>query len=267
MHPRITTHSNAFPKTDPLASDLARLRRLGIDRHSLHRAKLETEGHAAARALVGDSGVEITHLVHSNMFTLADPGAWPAEGQALIDSIDTAAELGVPVLYGTTGPAGGLTWEAAVEHLGRALIVPRAHARERGVRLLFETTNPQYADIDCFHSLRDTVIGAEAVGAGVCLDIHASWTEAGLDGTIARAAPLIGLVQVSDYAPGSRTLDRAVPGEGVIPLDRIIGWILATGYSGLFDIELVNGAGATDRDEALARAVTNLTAILERLGA
>ena len=267
MHPRITTHSNAFPKTDPLAADLERLRRLGIDRHSLHRAKLEAEGHEAVRDRVTGSGVEITHLVHPAMFTLADPDAWPAEGQALIDSIDTAAALGVPVVYGTTGPAGGLTWERAVENLRRALVVPRSHARERGIGLLFETTNPQYADIDCFHSLRDTVTGAEAVGAGVCLDIHASWTEAGLDATIARAAPLIGLVQVSDYAPGSRTLDRAVPGEGVIPLERIIGWILATGYAGLFDIELVDNAGTSDRDRALALAVANLTTILERLGA
>lgn len=267
MHPRITTHSNAFPKTDPLASDLARLQRLGIDRHSLHRAKLEAEGHEAAAALVRGSGVTITHIVHSNMFTLADPDAWPAEGRALMESIDTAAALEVPIIYGTTGPAGGLTWEEAIGNLSRALIVPRAHAGERGVQLLFETTNPQYADIDCFHSLRDTLLGVEAVGAGICLDIHASWTEAGLDRTIARAAPLIGLVQVSDYAPGSRTLDRAVPGEGVIPLERIIGWILATGYGGLFDIELVDAAGTTDRDDALSRAVANLTAILERVGA
>ncbi len=72
---------------------------------------------------------------------------------------------------------------------------------------------------------------------------------------------------MSDYAPGSRTLDRAVPGEGVIPLERIIGWILATGYGGLFDIELVDSAGSTDRDDALSRAVANLTAILERVGA
>lgn len=267
MHPRVTAHPNAFPKSDPLAADLTRLRRLGIERHSLHRAKLEATGHEAARRLVRDSGIEVTHVIHSTMFTLEEPAAWPVEAGLLIDSIDTAAELGAPLLYGTTGPAGALEWDEAIARLDEALAAPRVHAAKRGVELLLETTNPQYADIDCLHTARDTLVAAERLGVGVCLDVAASWTEPDLAATIVRAAPLTRLVQVADYAPGTRTLARAVPGDGIVPLDRIIGRILDTGYTGLFDLELVDNPPGAAGDAALARGVAYLGALLERRGA
>ena len=48
-----------------------------------------------------------------------------------------------------------------------------------------------------------------------------------------RAMPVAGLVQVSDYVLGDRTTPcRAVPGDGAIPLERIIGDVLDAGYAG-----------------------------------
>ena len=47
-------------------------------------------------------------------------------------------------------------------------------------------------------------------------------------------------VQVSDFVIGSAsTPDRAVPGDGDIPLARILGRVLAAGYRGAFEVELV----------------------------
>jgi sugar phosphate isomerase/epimerase len=62
-------------------------------------------------------------------------------------------------------------------------------------------------------------------------------------------------------------LARAVPGDGIIPLDRLIGRVLATGYDGNFDLELVDNPPGQAGDEALTRGVAELGALLERLGA
>ena len=81
--------------------------------------------------------------------------------------------------------------------------------------------------------------------------------------------PLTGLVQVSDYVLGDRTAPcRAVPGDGAIPLERILGDVLDAGYGGVFDLELVgpriDAEGARDRDRT--RRHDELSEILDQLG-
>ena len=77
------------------------------------------------------------------------------------------------------------------------------------------------------------------------------------------------LVQVSDYVLGDRSAPcRAVIGDGVIPVERLLGDLLEAGYTGVFDLELVGPRiqqeGATS---ATRRAAENLSEILIRLGA
>jgi sugar phosphate isomerase/epimerase len=80
---------------------------------------------------------------------------------------------------------------------------------------------------------------------------------------------MTGLVQVSDYVLGDRTAPcRAVPGDGVIPLDRILGDVLEAGYQGVFDIELVGPRIAAEGARAATqRAAQTVSEILTRLGA
>jgi sugar phosphate isomerase/epimerase len=137
------------------------------------------------------------------------------------------------------------------------------HARARGVRLMIEPTNPALADLNLPHTLATTIDVAAQAGIEVCLDVHHVWTERRLEIEIASIAGSIGLVQVADYVPGTRGPWRAPPGDGVIPLERILGWVLDGGYEGLFDLELSPG----NDDEAHRRGFEHLAATLERLGA
>ena len=60
-------------------------------------------------------------------------------------------------------------------------------------------------------------------------------------------------MQLSDYVVGTlATPDRAVPGDGDIPFDRIVGQLLAAGYEGVFDLELI---GPRIEAEGYERAV------------
>ena len=187
----------------------------------------------------------------------------------LNQAIEAAVLLGAPALYIVTGGRGALDWEAAAERLAELIAPCRELADARGVRLLVETANAFNADIHFAHTIEDTVRLAEIAGIGVCIDLGACWFEGDLKRKFAAAMPLTGLVQVSDYVPGDRcTPCRAVPGDGAVPLERQLGWLLEAGYTGVFDLELVGPRiEAEGARPASLRAAERLSQMLERLGA
>ena len=71
------------------------------------------------------------------------------------------------------------------------------------------------------------------------------------------------MVQLSDLVPPSTTIpDRAVPGDGVVPLTEIIGLMLAAGYEGVFELEMM---GARIEEEGYERACCRGLGVLDRL--
>jgi sugar phosphate isomerase/epimerase len=142
-------------------------------------------------------------------------------------------------------------------------------AREAGIALMVENSAPLYADVHIAHTLRDAITLAELAGIGVCIDLFACWTEAGLRESIERAMPGCHLVQVCDYAYGDRSLpSRAVPGDGAIPVRRILEWVLKAGYTGTFDIELIGPRiDAEGRVRAIRRSAEILGETLRSLRA
>ena len=130
---------------------------------------------------------------------------------------------------------------------------------------LLEHTNQLRHDVGFVHSLRDAVDLARPVEVGVVVEVNVCWMERGLALTLAEAADLIGLVQVSDTMPGTHcTPDRAVPGDGIIPLGRVLGEVLATGYDGAFDLEMIGPRiEAEGYERAVPRAVSSLRNLLD----
>jgi sugar phosphate isomerase/epimerase len=214
--------------------------------------------------LVG-SGRDLTHVTHGALFVLEDPSSWGTATADAIETLDAAAALGARCAYGVTGPALSLTWETAAEAFVAAAEPLAAHARGCGVPFLIEPTNMLFAHLGFVHTLRDTVDVARDPGLGVCLDVQHCWSERGLRETLRRASGSIGLVQLSDYLPGRLEPYRAVPGDGVIPLERTVEAVLDDGYMGLFDIELYEEPGV-DPSETIARAADRVGAMLGRLG-
>ena len=75
-------------------------------------------------------------------------------------------------------------------------------------------------------------------------------------------------MQVSDYVYGDRALPcRAVPGDGAIPLDRLLPAIVSAGYTGTFDLEIIGPRLQTEGVEiGLKRASVTIGALLEKAG-
>jgi sugar phosphate isomerase/epimerase len=271
MHDRLSVHAVCFPGAG--WSELAGYwRELGAQRVSLASNLLLESGSRAARdALRGcNCGVEtITHPFLGNQHLDQTKDSWRTARGTLNHLIEIASNLDAGSIYMLTGGHGCLTWEAAAAAFSEAIAPCVAQAKAAGIPLLVENSSPLYAHAHIAHSLRDAVTLAQMAGIGVCMDLFACWAEAGLQESIAQAMPGCHVVQVCDYVYGDRALPaRAVPGDGAIPVQRILGWVLQAGYTGTFDIELIGPRiDAEGRVAAVHRAAGNLGEMLLALGA
>ncbi len=271
MHDRISVNSICL-MSDPLRVQAEHWRSLGARRVSLVGPQVAAEGVEEARAALASGDYRLETVVHpSGPGVLLDPdsAAWQGPRERLSATIESAAQLGAKSIYMTTGGIGSLTWEQAAQAFAGMIAPCVEQAGSAGIALMIETTPPAYADIHIAHSLRDTVALAELAGIGVCIDLTSCWTEADLKNTIERAVPICSLVQVSDYVCGDRSVPaRAVPGDGDLPLRRLLGWILQAGYAGAFDLELLGPR--IDQEghvAATGRAAAVIGDILVSLGA
>jgi sugar phosphate isomerase/epimerase len=271
MHERISVNSLCFPGA-PLR-DVARYwRELGARRMSLISPQVLTEDLSAVRDALKTGGYQLETIAH--IFLSGRPLApheqsWRDARATLARLIEAAAQLGARSIYMVTGGHGTLTWEQAAEAFAAAIAPCVAQAESAGIALMIENASPLYADMHIAHSLKDTITLAEMAGIGVCIDVFGCWTEAGLHTSIERALPRCHVIQLSDYVVGDRALpSRAVPGDGAIPLPRILEWVLRAGYAGAFDLELIGPR--IDKEghlEAARRAAQKVGEILSSLGA
>jgi sugar phosphate isomerase/epimerase len=238
MHPRISINSSCFRGASwrELADALDAL---GVDRVSFAGTVPDPE---IMRPVVDQGGLQLESVVHPFLYGRqldAGEDAIAEERRKLTDMIRLVASLGGRSVFLSTGGRGALTWEQAAEIFCEGIAPCIAEAEAAGVLLMVENTPQLYADVTIVHTLRDTIALAEMAGIGVCLDVFSCWTEAGLEELIARAVPRCHLVQVNDYILGDRAFPcRAVPGDGAIPLRRMLGLALAAGYGGVFDLEM-----------------------------
>ena len=213
-------------------------------------------GTGSARRLLNDAGLSVATLTH-RAFGYATADAAVAAQERLDATIAVAASIGADSVTLTTGGRAGLSWPDAAARFAMAMAPCAETAARIGVKLALEPTSHLYADVSIAHRLADAVTLACAAGIHVGIDLFACWTDADIEDQIMRAAPYCALVQVSDYVAGDRGLPcRAVPGDGMVPLDRLISAIGAAGFDGWFDLELIGPRIAAEGPEqAYRRAV------------
>ncbi len=270
MHPRISLNNICFMDED-IARQLAYWPKIGASRFSLVGPQLSQEAIPLVQTALAEGHFGLETIVHPFSPALAldcDRSDLESARARLSAQIAVAQQLNASSIYMTTGGRGKLTWEEAAGIFSAAIAPCVAQARSACIGLMIENAPAQYADLHIAHTLRDTISLAEIADIGVCMDLTGCWTEADLKGLIARAVPRCHLVQVSDYVLGDRSLpSRAVPGDGDMPLRRLLQWILDAGYEGVFDLELlgprIDGEGHL---AAARRAVHELGELLHSLG-
>lgn len=265
MHPRVSVSAISTYRLS-LAEDLGFWAAHGIDHVGVSVAKLEAHGWDAGARLVAracEGGLRVGNLIGLGPFHLARPDRWEEQRARLVRAVDLAAATGAGCMVFTTGPAAPLTWEEAADALAEALAPVLREAAARRVRFAIEHTNPLRVDVGFVHTLRDALDLAGRLGTGVCMEVNACWAERALAATVRDGVDRIALVQLSDFRVGTHcTPDRLVPGDGDVPLARIVGLLLRAGYTGPFDVELV---GPRIEEEGYASAVPRAVAAVEAL--
>lgn len=272
MHDRLSVHSVCF--RDAGLRELAGYWRiLGIHRVSLYNGLIEKEELPVIQAALGSADCQVETITHNflpyGQQLDAQDVSWEASQEKLNRLITVGKTLRARSIQIFTGGHGALTWEDAAQRFSTAVAPCVAQAKATGIALLIEEASPHYAQNHIAHTLRDAVTLAEMANIGICLDVFSCWTEGGLKQTIERAIPRTSLVQVGDYLFGDAVSPgRTVPGDGNIPLLRILDWILRAGYRGTFEVEVIGPR--IDKEgylHATHRAAKYLAETLRLLGA
>ena len=271
MQQRISISSTCF-KGAGLERQVRYWRQLDAHAVSLSNRQIVDDGIDAIQRGLAQAGVRLESIVHTflpGQNLNPDPRSWETPRANLKASIEAARTLGARSIYMTTGGHGGMVWEEAAETFARAIAPCVENANAVGLPLMVENAPFHNADLHIAHSLRDTLTLAEIAGIGVCIDLFGCWFEADLHNLIKQAVPRCHLVQVSDYLCGDRSpAARAIPGTGNIPLERLLGWILDDGYSGMFDIELfgprIDYLGQLESTRLACAEITRLLEHLDR---
>jgi sugar phosphate isomerase/epimerase len=263
MHPRLSV-SSVCSYRQTLDEDVALWERLGVRRIGLTLAKLEAADLDKGARRISDAGLDVTNVIAFGP-KLNDPTAWPAHVERLLAAVDAARTVGSDVLVLTTGPAGPLPWEEAADRLAEFLVPIQA----TNFPLIIEHTNSLRVDVGFVHTLRDMIDLARRLFVGVLCEVNACWAERTLAATIRDGMDVIKLVQVSDFVVGTHdTPNRVVPGDGDIPLRRVLGDVVRAGYDGSFDLELIGPRiEAEGYESAVRRAIENTTTLLDSVSA
>jgi sugar phosphate isomerase/epimerase len=250
VHPRVCV-SGISTWNNTVEEDLALYAEIGV--HTVGAALRKPD----VERLAG-SGLRVANVIALSPFRLDDRTSFEPGRSYVRDALQLAERLGAPHVVLTTGTAGALPWDAAADALADALD-PVLDGR-----VCIEHTNPLRVDVGFVHTLRDAIDLARRLDVGVCMELNACWAERDLAATVVDGIDRIAVVQVSDFAVGTlSTPNRLVPGDGDIPLARIIGQLLDAGYAGVFDLELI---GPRIEEEgyrsALTRSIEHLNSIL-----
>lgn len=251
----------------PFAGQVDSVARLGAAAISLDLEQLREARPAQAVRLLRDSGLALATITH-RAFGFATPDEARTGQERLLATIDLAAEAGAQSIIMTTGGRGALSWTEASARFAEAIAPCAGAARAAGIALGIEPTSHLYADASIAHRLTDTVAIARHAGIGVMIDIFACWFDADIEQALAAAAPLAPMIQLSDYVPGDRGLPcRAVPGDGAAPWERLLPALVAGGFGGWYDLEIIGPRLQAEGHEAgLRRAARFIGALLERCG-
>ena len=270
-HPRLSVNSVSSWQ-QPLAADIAMWGELGVGHVALILPKIDEVGWDRAREMMTSAGLRVSTIFGPTYRPLdADRslGWWDDDQRRTVETIDFAASIGAASVYVCTGAASTLTWDEAADAFSELVAPAVARGAELGVPLLLEPTNPLRVDISFVFWQRDAMDLARRAGTKVMLDLQSCWYERGIERVVRSNIDLVGLTQISDYVIGTtRTGDRAVPGDGDIPLERLLAIVLDAGFEGSFDLEVM---GPRVEDEgypsSVRRSVERASDLLTRLGA
>lgn len=265
---RVAVSGLCFPELTAEES-IEAIASIGVRSMSMSRYKLLAAGVEAVAEASRRHGVDIVATTAALAFDLSRAESRQQGIERAVADIDRAAAVGARSVYGVLGPRPSGRWDLAASAFAEAAAEVATYAATKGMTVGIEPASSLYADLTFLHSFRDAIGIARSAGLVVCLDLFHVWIEGSLREDIRQHVDLIGHVQVADLVGGDRSLPaQSVPGDGIIPLAEMIGWLLEAGYRGVVDCELGGPrVDALGRLEAAGRAARWVGRVLDDWGA
>ena len=221
-----------------------------------------------ARRTLDDAGLQASSLLAVGDFTYRSARLRRARLTHALFAIEAARTLGADCLIVVPGPLRGLPYAVAQEVVTDALREMLPVAGDCGVRLAVEPVAPPFSTF--INTLDEALAIVEAVGSpscGVFFDAYQLWQTPDLAHQIRRAAPHIMGVHLADTSQTRPYGDRLALGDGVVPLLDIVRALVAAGYDGWFEVELISPKRRQDTyPELLRRLHCVLAALVSEAG-
>ena len=229
-----------------LAECCANYANAGVGGISVWRNVIEPIGITEAAKIVRGSGLKVPALVRGGFFAATDHALRNAAIDENKRCIDEAAAIGAEMVVLVVGAVVGMPLAEArkqvVDGIGRCV----EYAAANNVKLAIEPLHPMYAaDRSCINRMKEARLVCEELKSkwvGIACDVYHVWWDPELKEEIALAGKqgiLFGF-HVCDWRPNTRDLlnDRGLMGEGSIDIKTIRGWVEATGFRGMNEVEI-----------------------------
>ena len=236
VHPRIS-YNFVSAYNWQLEENIAFCRAGGIENVVVTHARLIDSTREGIASLV-DSGLNCISIA-GGIDPLIDSEAKTLD--TLTPLIDAAAQLNAPSCYCLTGPTPSkLSTDKAFSKLVDAIGPARDYAKSRGVHLGIEHNSVATRSSGFINTLADAVDLSREADVGICVELQNCWFERHLPRLFQENVDRFLVVQFNDFVVGEPLLyNRAVPGDGDMPLEWLIKSLLEAGYSGYFDYEVL----------------------------
>ncbi len=227
-----------------LAEELDALGSYGFDALSVWRPKVSDLPQSEARRLLDAAGVRVSSLQWAGGFTGSDGRTFRESLTDASDAICEAAELGTDTLLIHTGCRGGHTLGHARRLVQESLERLAPIAEEHGVRLALKPTHPA-ASSGCgfFNQLVEARQFVDAIGhpfIGLALDLWHFGAQRDLLSLLPSIIRHVIVVSLADCRGGpTADHDRLAPGDGTLPLERIMEALVDLGFDGDVEFEFV----------------------------
>lgn len=224
--------------------DVARYAAEGIKAIGVSRGKLSDYGEEKGIELLRNAGLEVSNLLFVGGFTGCDGNTIADRVADAAAAIRLCAELGTRCLVVYTGGRTLHTFGHARRLVRDALRSLAPLAEEHGVSLALEPMRADCAaDCSLLHTVDDAlemIAQVDSPSIKLALDTYHLGLDGNLENRLPEVAPHTAIVHVGDGRhPQDGEQDRCVLGEGEVPLAEIVRGLLAEGYDGHFDIELM----------------------------
>lgn len=263
IHPSISVSQRSTPAWS-IEEDIdffvrEEIKTIGIDFEKVNADKLDE-----LLTPIASSGIKIGNLRVNNPFNLSEPEQWSEQREVASKIMDVALELHPDLMVVSSGAPGTLPWERAADSFEEVMRPMLMEAEREGIHIAIEHTDSMLVDTGFIHTLHDAIDFSWRIDTGVCMVVDSCWSERNLAGTISAGIERISLVRIADRALGSRQAGTSiVPGDGNVPIGRILNQLIDAGYPGYFDLVIAGPEIESEGYEsAIKRSLQHLSDIL-----